>query len=98
MNNDLTFITNEPGKTLKDRFNVLIKDARFFDALVGYFFTSGFYSLYPALESTEKIRILIGISTNCEAIDLLEEAKQDHQYEMVFSHGRIQGAFWKSCG
>ena len=93
MNNDLTFITNEPGKTLKDRFNVLIKDARFFDALVGYFFTSGFYSLYPALESTEKIRILIGISTNCEAIDLLEEAKQDHQYEMVFSHAESKELF-----
>jgi hypothetical protein len=35
---DLTFITNEEGKTLKDRFNVLIKDARFFDCLVGYFY------------------------------------------------------------
>jgi len=38
---DLTFITNEPGKTLKERFGALIQHARFFDALVGYFFTSG---------------------------------------------------------
>ena len=52
MSTDLTFITNEPGKSLKQRFEVLIKDARFFDVLVGYFFTSGFYSIYPYLENT----------------------------------------------
>ena len=36
MNNDSTFITNEAGKTLRDRFRVLIKDSQFFDCLVGY--------------------------------------------------------------
>ena len=45
MSTDLTFITNEANQTLKDRFNVLIKDARFFDVLVGYFFTSGFWEI-----------------------------------------------------
>ena len=45
---DLTFITNEPGKSLADRLGVLLKgDTRFFDCLVGYFFVSGFYRLYP---------------------------------------------------
>jgi hypothetical protein len=38
---DLTFITNEEGKTLKDRFNILLNDARFFDCIVGYFYLSG---------------------------------------------------------
>ena len=33
VNNDLTFITNEDGKSLKDRFDSLIKDSRFFDVL-----------------------------------------------------------------
>lgn len=48
ISSDLTFITNEPGKTLRDRFAVLLaKDTRFFDCLVGYFFVSGFYKLYP---------------------------------------------------
>jgi hypothetical protein len=61
MTTDLTFITNEPGKSLKERFNVLSRDVRCFDALVGYFFTSGFYAIYPALENTEKIRILVGL-------------------------------------
>lgn len=35
MTTDLTFITNEKGKHLKDRFDGLIKDARLFDCLVG---------------------------------------------------------------
>jgi len=47
---DLTFIVNEPGKTLKDRFEKLIKDARFFDCLVAYFYITGFYVLSKPLE------------------------------------------------
>ena len=59
---DLTFITNEPGKSLRDRFGVLLSDDTcFFDCLVGYFYISGFYKLYPALTQTEKIRILTSI-------------------------------------
>ena len=57
-NSDLTFITNEKGKNLLERFNVLIKDTEFFDVLVGYFYTSGFHALYKSLEKTKKIRIL----------------------------------------
>lgn len=73
MTTDLTFITNEEGKNLKDRFNKLVKGTRFFDVLVGYFYTSGFYAIYPQLEKTEKIRILIGINTNQETYDLLQK-------------------------
>jgi hypothetical protein len=54
MTTDLTFITNEANHTLKERFHALIKDARFFDVLVGYFFTSGFYAIYPAESSSGK--------------------------------------------
>jgi hypothetical protein len=64
MNTDLSFITNEQNQSLKDRFEILIKDTSFFDCLVGYFYTSGFHALYKSLEKTKKIRILIGISTN----------------------------------
>ena len=78
MTTDLTFITNEEGKNLKDRFNILVKDARFFDVLVGYFYTSGFYAIYPQLEKTEKIRILIGISTNQQTYNLLQKI-QSHK-------------------
>ena len=89
---DLTFITNEQGKTLKERFGALIQHARFFDALVGYFFTSGFYAIYPALEKTEKVRILIGISTNRQTYDLMSEAREAQQLEMVFSHAETKQA------
>lgn len=46
MNTDLTFITNEENQTIKDGFEVLIKDTKLFDCLVGYFYTSGFYTIY----------------------------------------------------
>jgi hypothetical protein len=59
MTTDLTFITNENGKHLKERFEVLIKDSKLFDCLVGYFYTSGFHAIYNSLENTEKIRIII---------------------------------------
>ena len=51
---DLTFITNEKGQNLLERFKVLIKDTEFFDVLVGYFYTSGFHALYRSLEKTKK--------------------------------------------
>lgn len=74
MNSDLTFITNEENQTLKERFEVLIKDTSLFDCLVGYFYSSGFHAIYHSLENTEKIRILIGISTGRQTFELLENA------------------------
>lgn len=90
MTTDLTFITNEKGKHLKERFDVLIKDSKLFDCLVGYFYTSGFYAIYPALEKTEKIRILIGISTDKQTHDLLNAAKQEQQQSLQFSHAETK--------
>ena len=43
MPNDSSFFTNEPGSTLADRFGDLVKHADLFDALVGYFYSSGFH-------------------------------------------------------
>ena len=82
-NNDLTFITNENGQSLLNRFNTLTKGTKFFDCLVGYFYSSGFHAMYKSLESTEKIRILIGISTNKETYDLIKES--ENQEELGFS-------------
>jgi superfamily II DNA/RNA helicase/HKD family nuclease len=93
MATDLTFITNEEGQTLKDRFNVLIKDARFFDCLVGYFYTSGFSAIYHSLENTEKIRILIGISTDRQTYDLITNSQKAQQLEMVFSYAEAKQVF-----
>ncbi len=82
MSSDLTFITNEPGKNLRDRLGVLLgEDTRLFDCLVGYFFISGFHKLHPALTKTEKIRILIGIKTDRTTYELIQTAKV--QQELV---------------
>src|SRR4030043_1639163 len=93
MDTDITFITNEGEKNLKERFRVLIKDTRFFDLLVGYFYTSGFYALYKSLESAEKIRILIGISTGKQTGDLIQEAKTPEQGMLEFSHAETKSEY-----
>ena len=64
--NDLTFFTNEPERDLYSRFNTILKNnTQFFDVLVGYFRTSGFFKLYPAMSDTEKIRVLVGLNVDC---------------------------------
>ncbi|MCL0028449.1 phospholipase D-like domain-containing protein, partial [Peptococcaceae bacterium] len=100
---DLTFITNEKNRRLLDRFKALIKDTRFFDVLVGYFYTSGFHALYKSLESTEKIRILIGISTNKEVVKLVTQAflpvgvnTQTGMSVLPFSHAEAKQEFERS--
>lgn len=79
MSSDLTFITNEGGQSLLHRFTALIKDTRYFYCLVGYFYASGFYSIYKSLEKTEKIRVLIGISADKETFELISESKKEVQ-------------------
>ena len=74
--NDLTFFTNEPERNLYDRFGkILNKNTQFFDVLVGYFRASGFYLLQDALEKVEKTRILIGINTDKQIVDMYEESQ-----------------------
>ncbi len=92
-NTDTMFITNEGEKNLRERFRVLIKDTRFFDVLVGYFFTSGFHALYKSLEKAEKIRILIGIGTGKQTVELIGEAKTPIQGNLQFSHAETKEKF-----
>jgi len=90
LSSDLTFLTNEPGKSLRDRFSVLLSSTtRYFDCLVGYFFISGFYKLYPALEKVEKIRILIGLQTDRTAYELLQQAKEQSELPLK-SHASVK--------
>ena len=90
MNTDLSFITNEENQSLKERFGVLIKSTRFFDCLVGYFYSSGFHAIYKSLEDTEKIRILIGIGTDRRTYDLMEKANRNEQQIIDFSHAETK--------
>ena len=90
MSSDLTFITNEDGKSLADRFGVLLgNNTRFFDCLVGYFFISGFHRLHPALKDTEKIRILVGIKTDGATVELIQTAKAQQEF-ILESHAQVR--------
>ena len=83
MSTDLTFITNEQGRNLADRFSVLLgKNTRAFDCLVGYFYLSGFRRLADALKPTENIRILIGLSTDQPTFELLAQAKEQMKLDL----------------
>ena len=89
MQTDLTFFTNEPGATLLDRFIATLNDVRFFDIIVGYFRSSGFFRLYPSFAPIEKIRILVGLSLDKKTFQIIETANNEN-YE---SHAKIKELF-----
>jgi hypothetical protein len=93
--NDLTFFTNEPERNLYERFNkILNSNIQFFDILVGYFRTSGFYMLYPAMKNIEKIRILVGLSVDWKTIEIIKQAKGETSIETL-SHKEAKEVFSK---
>ena len=79
MDSDITFITNEGEVTLLRRFERLLKETKFFDSLVGYFYTSGFHNMYKSLKDVNKIRILVGIKTDRTTFDLIQQAQEKLQ-------------------
>lgn len=61
------FFTNKEQNTLLDKFKGIFdnnKDIEFFDALVGYFRASGYFSIRPFLDHVPNIRILVGINVD----------------------------------
>lgn len=75
--NDLKFFTNAPERDLYGRFSTILKNnTQFFDVLVGYFRTSGFFRLYPAMVDVEKIRILVGLNVDKYTVDIIDRAEQ----------------------
>lgn len=83
MNMDLTFLTNEPGRTLSDRLGKILKtDTQYFDCLVGYFYISGFYRLYRSMENVDRIRILVGINTDPKMYDLIQDGKNQRKLNL----------------
>ena len=81
-NSDITFITNEEGRKLRDRFNNLIKDCQAFYSLSGYFYLSGFHQIYKSLENVDKVKILIGIGTDKKTFNVIDKSDS----EMVEFH------------
>lgn len=74
-NTDLKFFTNEPERDLYSRFSAILRsNTQFFDVLVGYFRASGFFKMYEALKSVEKIRILVGLNVDRFTIKVIDRA------------------------
>ena len=93
MYNDLTFFTNKEEQTLLDRFNKILRNStQYFDVLVGYFRTSGFYNLYESMEDIERIRILVGINADIKTIELIDKAKNE-QIKLNLSTKEIRDEF-----
>lgn len=80
---DLKFFTNEPDRDLYSRFsNILKSNTQFFDILVGYFRTSGFFRMYEAMEDVEKIRVLVGLNVDKYTVKIIDKATSELKYEM----------------
>src|SRR5690554_4994429 len=71
------FFTNKDGNSLFKKFQGVFKyqNVFFFDALVGYFRSSGYFKLRPFLEEVPEIRILVGINAD----KLIAESKRKGQ-------------------
>ena len=81
---DLKFFTNEPERDLYSRFAAILKsNTQFFDVLVGYFRTSGFFRMWEAMESVEKIRILVGLNVDRFTVKLIDRVKDEVKYSSI---------------
>lgn len=81
---DLKFFTNEPERDLYSRFSAILKsNTQFFDVLVGYFRTSGFFKMYEAMEDVEKIRILVGLNVDKYTVKIIDKANSEIAYESL---------------
>lgn len=95
LHTDTTFFTNEPGSTLLDRFLRTLKDTQYFDVLVGYFRSSGFYQMYEAIEKVDKTRILVGLGVDEESCKTINEYQ--NQTVMDFdSHANAKKEYQKN--
>ena len=81
MHTDLKFFTNEPERDLYSRFAAILKsNTQFFDILVGYFRSSGFFKMYESLKEVEKIRILVGLNVDRFTVKIIDRANTRTQF------------------
>ncbi len=76
----MSVITNAPGNTLSEKLKAVLPDCDRVDALVGYFYFSGFQYLHEDLKD-KTIRILVGMDIDKKIIDKvssLEDLNLDH--------------------
>lgn len=76
---DLKFFTNEPERDLYSRFAAILNsNTQFFDVLVGYFRSSGFFTMYKSLKAVEKIRILVGLNVDLFTVKIIDLANDEY--------------------
>lgn len=81
MHNDLTFFTNEPERDLYSRFSTILRsNTQFFDILVGYFRTSGFFKMKDSMKDVEKIRILVGLNVDKYTVKIIDKTNMELTY------------------
>ena len=82
--NDLKFFTNEPERDLYGRFASILKsNTQFFDVLVGYFRTSGFFRMWESMVSVDKIRILVGLNVDHFTVKIIDRMKDEVKYAAI---------------
>jgi len=76
MSSDLTFITNDKEKQLKQRIVELIKNSKELRFLVGFFYFSGIDELYEEIKDNPSLQIdvLVGLSVDKTLHGLIEYA------------------------
>ncbi|MBE2279273.1 MAG: DEAD/DEAH box helicase family protein [Ignavibacteriaceae bacterium] len=85
------FFTNNSENTLLDKFKGVFtynQNIHFFDALVGYFRSSGYFKVRPFLDNVPKIRILVGIN-----VDKLTKEFNRKGLEPFWDTGRTKEEF-----
>ncbi len=60
------FFTNQDENTLLDKIKGIFthRNIYFFDALVGYFYASGYFRVRPYIERAAEVRVLVGINVD----------------------------------
>ena len=92
IHNDLKFFTNEPERDLYSRFSkILTNNTQYFDVIVGYFRSSGFYRLYEAMDKIEKLRILVGLNVDRSTINIIEHSKLMDQISFTTRKEQMNG-------
>lgn len=75
---DLRFFTNEPERDLYSRFTAILKsNTQFFDVLVGYFRTSGFFRMWESMKEVDKVRVLVGLNVDRFTIKLIDQSNNE---------------------
>jgi superfamily II DNA/RNA helicase len=85
------FFTNRDDNTLLNKFEGTFKsnpEIQFFDALVGYFRASGYFSVREHLKNIPNVRILVGIN-----VDNLLKNAQEAGLEFFKNHDKTKEEF-----